>query len=145
VGAAEHHAGVDVLGRGEPGFHHPDPGQQVGDQQGVDDEAGAVLRADHLLAQNRGGERVGPLGGALIGEQGGDELDEFEDGNGVEEVLLVLPIGGADMPTVISLLNSYAGMSATAMGFVLDNKAVIIAGSLDGASGFLLSVIMCRR
>ena len=59
-------------------------------------------------------------------------------------VLLIVPIGGADMPTVISLLNSYAGLSAVAMGFVLENKVLITAGALDGSSGFLLSVIMCR-
>src|SRR5580704_2224400 len=59
-------------------------------------------------------------------------------------VLLVIPIGGADMPTVISILNAYAGLSAVAMGFVLDNKLLITAGSLDGASGFILSIIMCR-
>jgi proton-translocating NAD(P)+ transhydrogenase subunit beta len=59
-------------------------------------------------------------------------------------VLLIIPIGGADMPTVISLLNSYAGLSAVAMGFVLENKVLIVAGALDGSSGFILSVIMCR-
>ncbi len=59
-------------------------------------------------------------------------------------VLLILPIGGADMPTVIALLNSYAGLSAVAMGFVLENTLLITAGALDGSSGLILSIIMCR-
>src|SRR4030088_1182532 len=59
-------------------------------------------------------------------------------------VFMVIPIGGADMPTVISLLNSYAGLSAAAMGFVLDSKLLIIAGALDGSSGLILSVNMSK-
>ncbi|HKI17679.1 MAG TPA: NAD(P)(+) transhydrogenase (Re/Si-specific) subunit beta, partial [Isosphaeraceae bacterium] len=59
-------------------------------------------------------------------------------------VMMIVPIGGADMPTVISLLNSYTGLSAAAMGFVLDNKLLIVAGALDGASGFILSVNMSK-
>ncbi|MFY9937078.1 MAG: NAD(P)(+) transhydrogenase (Re/Si-specific) subunit beta [Silvibacterium sp.] len=59
-------------------------------------------------------------------------------------VMLVTPIGGADMPTVISLLNSYAGFSAALLGFVLNSKVLIVAGALDGSSGFILSVIMCK-
>src|SRR5438477_1915614 len=59
-------------------------------------------------------------------------------------VLLILPIGAADMPVVIALLNSYAGLTDAAMGFMLDNKIQIISGSLDGSSGFILSILMCR-
>ncbi len=59
-------------------------------------------------------------------------------------VLLIIPIGGADMPTVIAILNGYAGLSAVAMGFVLDNKLLITAGALDGSSGLILALIMCK-
>jgi NAD(P) transhydrogenase subunit beta len=59
-------------------------------------------------------------------------------------VLLILPIGGADMPTVIAILNAYAGLSAVAMGFVLDSKLLITAGALDGSSGLILAIIMCK-
>ena len=59
-------------------------------------------------------------------------------------ILLIIPIGGADMPTVIAILNSYAGLSAVAMGFVLDSKLLITAGALDGSSGLILAIIMCK-
>src|SRR5205809_4066607 len=59
-------------------------------------------------------------------------------------VLLIVPIGGADMPTVISILNAYAGLSAVAMGFVLDSKLLVTAGALDGSSGLILSIIMSK-
>ena len=58
--------------------------------------------------------------------------------------LLVMAIGGADMPTVIAILNSYAGMSAAALGFVLNNQILIVAGALDGSSGFILALIMSQ-
>ena len=59
-------------------------------------------------------------------------------------VLLVLPIGAADMPVVIALLNSYAGLASAATGFALGNNVLIIAGTLDGGSGFILSILMCK-
>jgi len=59
-------------------------------------------------------------------------------------VLLIMPIGGGDMPTVIALLNSYAGAACCAMGFALENRLLIIAGAVNASSGFILSVIMCK-
>lgn len=59
-------------------------------------------------------------------------------------VMLIIPIGGADMPTVIALLNAYAGIAAALLGFVLSNNLLIVAGALDGMSGLILSIIMCR-
>ena len=61
-----------------------------------------------------------------------------------EVITLVIPIGGADMPVVIALLNSYSGLAGAATGFVLRNNVLIIAGSLVGASGIILTQIMCR-
>ncbi len=59
-------------------------------------------------------------------------------------IMLVIPIGSADMPVVMSLLNSYAGLAAAATGFVLSNNVLIIAGTLDGFSGLILSILMCK-
>ncbi|CAN5835504.1 hypothetical protein BH23ACT12_BH23ACT12_10200 [soil metagenome] len=57
---------------------------------------------------------------------------------------MIIAIGGADMPTVIALLNGYAGLADAARGFAIDNKLLILAGALDGTSGLILAIIMCR-
>src|SRR5262249_21282071 len=59
-------------------------------------------------------------------------------------IFLVIPIGGADMPVVISVLNSYSGIVACTTGFVIRNTLLIVAGSLVGANGIILSIIMCK-
>jgi NAD(P) transhydrogenase subunit beta len=59
-------------------------------------------------------------------------------------ILLVVAIGAADMPTVIAILNSFAGLSAAGLGFILNNKLLIVAGSLDGSSGLILAILMCK-
>jgi NAD(P) transhydrogenase subunit beta len=90
--------------------------------------AAAVLTAAYLVV-NRGPAGLFPVlvGSALL-----------------FGILLILPIGGADMPTVIAILNAYAGLSSSFMGFLLDNRLLIIAGALDGSSGLILSILMCK-
>src|ERR1700723_2395519 len=63
---------------------------------------------------------------------------------GLLGVLFVMPIGGADMPVVVSLLNSYAGLAAVATGFAIDNNILIIVGALDGLSGLILAIAMSK-
>ncbi|MET0294081.1 MAG: NAD(P)(+) transhydrogenase (Re/Si-specific) subunit beta [Phenylobacterium sp.] len=87
---------------------------------------------------------IGCAAALALNPQSGPLLIAFIVVSLVFGVMLVAPIGGADMPTVIALLNAYAGLAASAMGFALNNKLLIITGALDGASGFILAVIMCK-
>ena len=103
-----------------------------------------VFPLQHLLNLVLGLGLLG-LGGALILQP--EELRLFWTILGLAGllgVLLVIPIGGADMPVVISLLNSYSGLAACATGFVIQNHALIIGGSLVGASGIILTQFMYR-
>ena len=88
---------------------------------------------------------AGVVGAVLVAEPSqGDVLPIMAALALVFGFLLVMGIGGADMPTVIAILNSYTGMSAAALGFILNNKLLIVAGSLDGSSGFVLALIMSQ-
>ncbi|NCN10802.1 MAG: NAD(P)(+) transhydrogenase (Re/Si-specific) subunit beta [Leptospira sp.] len=85
------------------------------------------------------------VGGYFVYEPTNSDLYWIISGIGIFlGLILVLPIGGADMPVVISLLNSYSGIAASMNGFVLDNNVLIISGSLVGASGIILTQIMCK-
>ena len=104
-----------------------------------------------ILYRGRMGVSLGTLGVAvlsavfLVANPGqGSILLVMAGASLVFGFLLVIAIGGADMPTVIAILNSFAGISAAALGFVLDNKLLIVAGSLDGSSGLILGIIMSK-
>src|SRR4029079_5980253 len=85
------------------------------------------------------------LFGYLIGHQDQQQLFFLALGlSFLFGIMLVLPIGGADMPVVIALLNSYSGLASCATGFALNNVILIISGALDGASGFILSILMSK-
>jgi NAD(P) transhydrogenase subunit beta len=127
---------------------------------------GGVTFTGSLIAYGKLSETIGS--GALLfrGQQvvnslivlgilGGSVMFCMEPGNGqwlflviglslLFGVMVVIPIGGADMPVVISLLNSYSGLAACAAGFAVDNNILIVAGSLVGASGIILTQIMCK-
>jgi hypothetical protein len=83
--------------------------------------------------------------GAVVAGKGGMPLFYTLVGLAfVAGVSLVLPIGGADMPVVVALLNSYSGLASAATGFAISNNVLLVSGALDGASGFLLSMLMSK-
>ena len=110
------------------------PGQKMIDAAIV---VGAIGLWIYLVATQSGGAAAGGDNGILL--FGLMTLLALVIG-----VTLVLPIGGADMPVVVSLLNSYAGLAASATGFAIGNNVLIVAGALDGASGFILSILMSK-
>ena len=87
---------------------------------------------------------VGAGSSILAADAGGPVLGGFAIGALLLGVLLVLPVGGADMPVIISLLNSFTGLAAAATGFVIGNNVLIVGGALVGASGTILTIVMSR-
>ncbi len=115
-----------------------------GKLQGLISEKAVRFTLDHLL---KGLFLVAALAAGVLGVLEPEHTRYFWIMVGIASVLgilLVVPIGGADMPVVIALLNAYSGMAAAATGFVLSNNVLIISGSLVGASGFILTSIMCK-
>ena len=116
----------------------------AGKLQGVLPAAPIVYKGQNILNVTLLGIVVGLLVHLIFTPSGGLAFSVMVGISLVFGLLLIIPIGAADMPVVISLLNSYAGLASAAMGFALMNKIQIITGSLDGTSGFLLSLLMCR-
>ncbi len=115
-----------------------------GKLQGIVSEKAVRFTGDHVL---KGLFLLAGLAAAVLGILQPENTEYFWIVVAIASVLgilLVVPIGGADMPVVIALLNSYSGMAAAATGFVLSNNVLIISGSLVGASGFILTSIMCK-
>jgi len=103
-----------------------------------------VFRGQHLLNALSAAAALGLAGWLVARPEQAAAYWALAAVSSLVGVLATIPIGGADMPVVISLLNSYSGLAAAATGFVLANNMLIIAGSLVGASGIILTQIMCR-